>query len=83
MMTRKQLACREVVELITSYLDGALSRRDRKRFERHLAGCKGCTRYMAQLRTTITVVGRITEGSIPSPVMAELLTAFRGWKGAR
>ena len=46
----KELSCREVVELITAYLEGALTWRERRRFESHIAGCEGCTRYLAQMR---------------------------------
>ena len=35
---RKELACQEIVEIITDYLENALSRSQRRRFEAHLAG---------------------------------------------
>jgi anti-sigma factor RsiW len=73
--------CRQVVELMTDYLDGALSAGDRARFEEHIAGCDGCRAYLAQLRTTREVVGRLAEESIPKPVEDELVRAFRNWKG--
>lgn len=80
---RRKLSCRELVELVTDYLDGALSRRDRRRFEAHIAGCGGCTAHLAQIRRTITLLGSITEEQIAKPAMADLLEAFRGWKAAR
>jgi anti-sigma factor RsiW len=75
------MTCRQVVELMTDYLDGALSAADRARFEEHIAGCDGCTAYLAQLRTTREVVGRLAEESIPKTVEDELVKAFRNWKG--
>jgi anti-sigma factor RsiW len=72
--------CRQVVELMTDYLDGALSAGDRARFEEHIAGCDGCRAYLAQLRTTREVVGRLAEEPVPKTVEDELVQAFRNWK---
>ena len=74
------LVCREVVELVTAYLDGSMPREDRRRFERHLTKCDGCTRYVEQMRTTVRMVGSISEESVPPNVREELLAAFRDWK---
>jgi anti-sigma factor RsiW len=76
----RELSCREVVELVTEYLEGALSRRDRKRFERHLAGCGGCTAHLEQMRRTIRATGRLTEEQTTEEARRELVTAFRDWK---
>jgi anti-sigma factor RsiW len=75
------MTCRQVVELMTDYLDGALSLEDRARFEKHLAGCDGCQAYLAEMRTTREVVGRLADESIPKSLEDELLKAFRDWKG--
>ena len=82
MIGRRQLSCRELVELVTDYLDGALSRRDRKRFEAHIAACGHCATYVEQMRTTIVTLGRLSEESIPEPARDELLAAFRDWKSS-
>jgi anti-sigma factor RsiW len=74
------MTCREVVELMTDYLEGALSVHDRARFEEHIAGCDGCTAYLAQLRITMSAVGRLANEPMPEPVERELLNAFRTWK---
>ena len=79
----RSLSCHEVVELVTAYLEGALSRRDRKRFERHIAACEGCTAYLAQMRVTIRTVGAITEDDLSPAAKAELVGAFRTWKAGR
>jgi anti-sigma factor RsiW len=72
--------CRQVVELMTDYLDGALSAGDRAKFEEHIAGCDGCRAYLAQLRMTREVVGRLANEPIPQSVEDELLKAFKDWK---
>jgi anti-sigma factor RsiW len=74
------MTCRQVVELMTAYLEGALSPHDRSRFEKHIAGCDGCTAYLAQLRTTLRAVGRLADVPIPEPIQRELLDAFRSWR---
>ena len=79
---RRALACNEVVELITAYLDGALKRRDRKAFERHLAKCDGCTNYVEQIRITIEAVGRVKEHELPPQLRENLVAAFRDWRSA-
>jgi anti-sigma factor RsiW len=74
------MKCREMVELMTDYLEGALSPNDRRRFDDHIAGCDGCRAYLAQMRRTVRVLGRLTEDAIPEHVQRELLAAFRDWK---
>lgn len=76
------MTCREVVELMTEYLDGALSVADRARFEQHMTGCDGCRAYLAQLRTARLLMGRVADEPVPEPVKAELLRAFRNWKAS-
>jgi anti-sigma factor RsiW len=77
---RAGLTCREVVELVTNYLEGALSRRERRRFEAHIAACDGCTAYLDQMRLTIDALGRVPESSLSPAARDELTRAFRGWR---
>jgi anti-sigma factor RsiW len=78
--TASRLSCREMVELVTGYLEGALSEADRVRFETHLASCDDCTAYVMQMRETISVVGRIGPEDLDPDMERELLAAFRSWK---
>jgi anti-sigma factor RsiW len=78
----RQIACRELVELVTDYLEGALSRRDRRSFERHIAGCDGCTAYVDQMRQTLRAVGALHEEDVSPEARAALLHAFRDWRSA-
>jgi anti-sigma factor RsiW len=71
---------REVVELMTAYLDGALSADDRAKFEGHISGCDGCRAYLAQLRTARMLMGRVADEPVPEALKAELMSAFRSWK---
>lgn len=73
------ISCRELVELVTAYLDGALSLEDRMRFESHIENCDGCTAYLEQIRQTIALTGRLREGDIAAEALSELLRVFHGW----
>jgi anti-sigma factor RsiW len=77
---RRGLACVELVELITDYLEGELPARDRRRFEAHLTACDGCDTYLEQMRQTISVTGRLREDDVPPELEERLLVAFEGWK---
>lgn len=80
MIDTEALSCQELVELVTDYLEGALDGRDMLAFERHLAGCDGCTEYVEQLRTTIRLVGTLTPDDLTRDAESTLLQAFRDWK---
>jgi anti-sigma factor RsiW len=77
------MSCRELVELVTDYLEGSLSPADSARFDEHIAECIWCSRYLEQIRVTITTVGRIDEESISGEARDELLHAFRDWNAER
>ena len=72
------MTCQELVELVTDYLEGALSPADRARFEAHLAACPGCATYLAQVETTIALTRASGDDVEPSEV-SPLLDAFRDW----
>ena len=74
-----EMPCRELVELITDYLENRLSTRDRTRFEAHLADCEACRTYLEQFRHTVRALGRLPEESLSSDATETLIAAFRGW----
>jgi predicted anti-sigma-YlaC factor YlaD len=76
------ITCREIVELTTEYLEDALPEFRRRRFEEHLALCRGCVNYLEQMRETIRLTGLITEDGIPPDQRDELLAAFRSWRSS-
>lgn len=82
MVNPDELTCRELVELVTRYLEGALPAADVARFEAHLADCEDCTAYLDQMRETIRVLGRLPEETVSPKAMAELLSRFRDWRAA-
>ena len=79
----REMACQELVELVTAYFDGSLSRRDRRRFRGHISGCDDCTAYVEQMRLMIDATGRLREEDIAPEAREELLAAFRYWSEGR
>jgi anti-sigma factor RsiW len=69
--------CDEFVELVTAYLEGALDARTHARFTEHLAACRGCDRYLDQIRHTIGELGRLPSDSLAGQARDRLLVAFR------
>lgn len=74
------LTCQELVELVTDYLEGALSAEDRQRFEQHVSECDGCATYLDQMRRTVQMLGTLNEETLPAPAQEKLLAVFRQWK---
>ena len=80
LLPRRDLVCRQAVELVTDYLEGALSRRARRRFEAHLAGCPHCTEYLAQMRETIRLAGRLEPEDLTPEQRDEFVELYRRWR---
>jgi hypothetical protein len=76
----RPLTCQEVVELVTDYLEGSLSRRGRRRFKAHLSGCDHCGEYLRQMRTTVALTGRLTVDDLTPAQQSELVALFRRWR---
>lgn len=71
------LVCREFVELVTDYLEGALPEVERRRFEAHLADCDGCHGYLEDMRRMIATLGRPAGPPTDPHTRETLLRAFR------
>ena len=78
--SKNELVCQEMVELITDYLEGALTRSQRKRFEAHLAGCEHCTEYMLQMRVTIQLTGQLLAEDLTPAMRDQFTEIFRRWR---
>jgi anti-sigma factor RsiW len=77
---RADLVCQQVVELVTDYLEGALSRSDRRRFEAHLRQCPNCTNYLEQMRATIRATGSLHVEDLSPEIRREYTELFRLWR---
>lgn len=49
------MTCREFVEFLNAYLNGDLTPVERAEFERHLAVCPACVRYLQSYETTVVL----------------------------
>ena len=74
------LACQELVELVTSYLEDVLYPEERAAFDHHIGTCDGCDQYLQQMRQTIEITGRLTPADVSAEAEAALLAAFRDWR---
>lgn len=82
MTTHEEMTCRELVNVITDFLEGRLPQADRERFEAHLLECPYCQNYLDQMRETILTLGALREESLSPQTRASLLESFRDWRGA-
>ena len=80
LLRRRDLVCQQAVELVTDYLEDNLSPRARRRFEAHLAGCPHCTEYLAQMRETIKLAGRLTPDDLTPQMSTDLTDLYRRWR---
>jgi len=74
------LECREVVEVVSDFLDDALAAADRARIEQHLLVCPPCAGYVAQVKATIVHLAELAAADGPSAPAPTLVEAFRQWK---
>ena len=73
----EDLACKALVEMVTAYLEGAMSDHERARLEHHLTLCRGCVAYVERIKTIIRASREIDGPKISAPERERLLAAFR------
>ena len=73
------MSCRDVVELVTAYLEDALDADTRARFEAHLELCGPCVEYVEQIRATSRLVAVAATELDERPDRDALLKAFRAF----
>ena len=76
----RPLACREVVEFISDYLEGTLPSRQAVRLERHLTGCDPCFEYVGQIRTTVTLAHQVPPDAVEPVTTQRLIELYRTWQ---
>ena len=75
-----ELACVELVEVVTDYLEEAMPADERRRFEAHLADCPYCVTYVEQMRQVGGSLNALADETIAPQTRDALLDAFRGWR---
>jgi anti-sigma factor RsiW len=79
-LRNRDMACQQAIELLTEYLEGTLSRRQRRRLEAHLKACPNCTAYLEQIRITIRLTGAVVEEDLSPRARDELTELYRRWR---
>jgi anti-sigma factor RsiW len=77
---RTDLLCRQIVELVTDYLEGQLPRARRRSFEAHLAGCEHCSEYLEQMQATIRLTGRLRSEDLTPQMRDAFAGLYRLWR---
>ena len=73
------LSCKEIVELVTDYIEDMMAPDLCRRFDQHLSVCHPCVIYVDQMRQTIATLGNLPEESVPQAALDTLLEHFRRW----
>jgi len=79
-LRNRDLVCQQAIELLTDYLEGGLSRRQRLRLERHLRACPNCSNYLEQIRITVKLTGAIAREELAPDAVDDLTQLYRRWR---
>lgn len=80
MPDKNDIACREVVEVATDYLEGVLTDPILSLLEEHLPECDGCAEYLEQLRHTVRALRALPEPRrSESAHLDDLKRIFQNW----
>ena len=72
------MTCRDVIEFLSDYYEGALPEAERALFDAHLAQCPDCMAYLSTYEATIRLEKHAcqeTPGEIPAGLMRAILAA--------
>ena len=78
-LRNQDIVCQQAIELLTEYLEGSLSRRQRRRLEGHLRACANCSNYLEQIRITIRLTGAIAPEELTPTAVDDLSELYRRW----
>jgi predicted anti-sigma-YlaC factor YlaD len=79
-----EVTCREFVELVTDYWEGALPEEQMELVEEHLVLCDWCKTYLEQMEATVEALPEAVDREpVPEETERVLLSAFRDWKARR
>lgn len=76
----QELTCKELVEVVTDYLEDRLPTEKRILFEEHVSFCSWCRTYLEQMRETVRLTGSLREEDLEPEARDKLLDLFRDWK---
>lgn len=74
-MSHDEILCREFVEVVTEYLDGALDDRTLTHVEEHLVMCDWCEDYLGHIQATVEMLGTLDdEPASPPAALSDAVT---------
>ena len=76
MSDRPYITCRQLIDFIVDYIEGALDDMSRKDFERHLAVCPSCRAYLASYRETMSLARIVISDEPLQDVPEDLVQAI-------
>jgi anti-sigma factor RsiW len=76
-VSESEITCKDLVELVTDYLDDRMPAEQRLRFEEHIAFCSPCAVYLEQMRQTISVTGALREEDLDQESRDAMLSVFK------
>jgi predicted anti-sigma-YlaC factor YlaD len=79
----EEMACIELVERVTDYLEGVLAPEELARLQAHLPSCDGCQAYLEQMRTAVRVLEATPGEHLPPEAEDRLTDMFREWAQGR
>jgi anti-sigma factor RsiW len=77
----EEMVCRELVGLVTAYVEGTLPASDRERLEAHLDECPWCRDYVDQHREIVMALSHLDDDAHDERVWQGLLAALREHRG--
>jgi predicted anti-sigma-YlaC factor YlaD len=79
-LRNRDLLCQQAIELLTEYLEGNLSRRQKRRLEEHLRACPNCSNYLEQIRITIRLTGAMEPEELTPNAVDDLTELYQRWR---
>lgn len=71
------LDCRDCVDLLADYIDGALAKHQAELLEWHLEGCGPCVAFVNTYKGTVDAARRLRQVTLPPELRDRLLTFLR------
>lgn len=80
-MKTASIACQQLVELVTEYLEDTLTPAQQQAVQDHFTACADCSEYLAQMRQVIALSRRLgthpDASALPPGILEQLMRAFR------
>lgn len=72
--------CRELLGILSDYLDGELDPSVCGHLEQHVSDCDRCARFLESLRRTVQYVRDVRPEKLPEDMKQEIVEAYRSMR---